>query len=246
MSSQSSIQGQDERLHAFFDDELEDSERALVQAEIERDADLAGEIDDISFMREIVIGALERQAERVPEARFEQLWDNFEATLERESRLQEAAEAPPRPWQRLFSWLRPARLPLAAVATAGLLAIIFARSVGDPAPELADGAEVAEPGAEAGEKPANTPKRPASERPAAGASKGEPPRIAAVPPPKPAPGDPQAPEMNFPQPEPGEAEIRHIEFGGRSGSISQVEGARGTTTVIWVSEDDPVDSERSL
>jgi hypothetical protein len=54
------------------------------------------------------------------------------------------------------------------------------------------------------------------------------------------------PEM-FPQPEPGEAKIRRIEFGGQTGTISQVEGARGTTTVIWVTEDEgPADSERSL
>ena len=50
----------------------------------------------------------------------------------------------------------------------------------------------------------------------------------------------------FPQPEPGEAEIRRIEFGGRSGTISRVEGSRGTTTVIWVNDELPIDSERSL
>ena len=50
----------------------------------------------------------------------------------------------------------------------------------------------------------------------------------------------------FPQPEPGEAEIRRIEFGGRSGTISRVQGSRGTTTVIWVNDQDPIDSERSL
>ena len=70
-----------------------------------------------------------------------------------------------------------------------------------------------------------------------------PPRVAIAPD---QPSPEAAPEM-FPQPEPGEAEIRRIEFGGRTGTISQVEGSKGTTTVIWVTEDDgPVDSERSL
>ena len=56
----------------------------------------------------------------------------------------------------------------------------------------------------------------------------------------------EEPEL-FPEPESNEAEIEKIEFGGRSGTISHIQGSRGTTTVIWVQEDEePVDSERSL
>lgn len=246
MSSQ--VQERDERLFAFFDGELDESERASVEAELAGDESLAATLADLSFMREMVVGDLERQAERVPEARFEQLWDNFEATLDRESRLQEAAEDPPALWQRMVDWLRPARVPLAAVAAAGVLAFVFARGAGSPEEVPGDGEEVA----------SNTPEQPASDQPASdsGAATAPAPELAPQPAPKLAPSqvalapspttdDQEAPEM-FPQPEPGEAEIRRIEFGGQSGSISQVESTRGTTTVIWVVDEDPVDSERSL
>ena len=92
-------------------------------------------------MRAMVVGDLEHQAERVPEARFEQIWDSFEDTVERESRLQEAAETPPMWWQRLLDWARPVRIPLAALAGAGALAFVIARSVGAPTGDEADHAE---------------------------------------------------------------------------------------------------------
>ena len=51
----------------------------------------------------------------------------------------------------------------------------------------------------------------------------------------------------LPAPESNDADIERIEFGGASGRISHIEGVRGTTTVIWVEEEDePADSERSL
>lgn len=226
----------DEQLSAYFDDELDDGVRASVEAEIERDSEFAAKLADLAFMRTMVAGNLELQAERVPEARFEQIWDNFEVALERESRLQEAAEAPPKWWQRLREWARPIRVPLAAVASVGALAFVIARSVGSPSENTDE------------ELAANTQEQPASEgQSVAPDGKAEPTvstndQIAV------APGRDPVPEAEvFPQPEPGEAEIRRIEFGGQAGTISQIEGRRGTTTVIWVTEDeDPVDSERSL
>ncbi|MFO7563472.1 MAG: hypothetical protein R6X02_12575 [Enhygromyxa sp.] len=232
MSSRSDL---DEQLSAYFDDELEESVRATVEAELERDPEFAAQLADLAFMRTMVAGDLEAQADRVPEARFEQLWDSFEVTLERESRLQEAAEAPPKWWQRLREWARPVRIPLAAVAAVGALAFVIARSV--EAPSESSEAEIA----------ANTQEEQASEAPSVAPSKAEPTvspndQVAVAPPHKPVSN-----AEVFPQPEPGEAEIRRIEFGGHAGTISQVEGRRGTTTVIWVTEDeDPVDSERSL
>jgi anti-sigma factor RsiW len=233
MSSPSEI---DEQLSAYFDDELEESVRASVEAELARDPELAAMFADLGFMRTMVTGNLEAQAERVPEARFEQLWDSFEVTLERESRLQEAAEAPPKWWQRLREWARPVRIPLAAVAAVGALAFVIARSVGDPSE---DGKV---------ELAANTQDEQASEAPSVAPDGKAEPTVGpkdqiAVAPIRDAALDAEM----FPQPEPGEAEIRRIEFGGQAGTISQVEGRRGTTTVIWVTEDeDPVDSERSL
>lgn len=236
----------DEQLSAYFDDELEASVRALVDAQLEADDELASHLADLSFMQTMVVGALDHHAERVPEARFEQLWDNFEQTLERESRLQEAAEAPPSLWQRLASWAWPLRAPIAAVAAAGVLVVVFARSAGDPAADTTQqvaantpegDASDAQPGAD-DPTPALASPRSADTVPQADS------RVATAP--EPAPSPELDPAM-FPRPEPGEAEIRRIEFGGRAGVISQVEGSRGTTTVIWVTEDTaPVDSERSL
>lgn len=242
MQTQSSVSEIDEQLSAYFDDELDGELRASIEAELEGDPGLAAKLADLSFMRTMVVGDLDYQADRVPEARFEQLWDSFEGTLERESRLQEAAEAPPSWWQRLHEWARPVRMPLAAVAAVGALAFVIARSVG--APSEGEGPELAE----------NTHADQASEVPVSGEGKvPEPaPKPLAHEPPNPqiavAPDRDAAPAAEvFPQPEPGEAEIRRIEFGGRMGTISQVESSRGTTTVIWVTEDaDPVDSERSL
>lgn len=236
----------DEQLSAFFDDELSPSgpsgpefegESGLAQA-IANDPELAAKLADLHFMRSIIAGALEQQAERVPEARFEQIWDAFDRTLERESRLQDAADAPPGLWERLLSWARPLRVPLATLAAASILVVVFAKSIGSPDQD--------EP---TDEVAANTPEETASEQPAEArpgtAASPEPtkgPQIAVAPAP--------APDANLEalsSPEPGEAEIKRIEFGGRTGTISQIEGNRGTTTVIWVTEDEePIDTERSL
>ncbi|KIG16415.1 hypothetical protein DB30_04459 [Enhygromyxa salina] len=264
MNNQSIVTEFDEQLSAYFDGELGDGSldagdaeslgatlRALVNAEtpgdLDSDEELAAKLADLAFMRTMIVGALEHQAERVPEARFEQVWDGFEQALERESRLQEAAEAPPSVWQRLSEWIRPVRLPLAVVGAAGALVLVFARSAGAP-----NDVGAHDPAVAANSQPSNTQDEPASDaEPTAQARTNPAPAPAPEPVPRvavaPEPPSPEiAPEM-YPQPEPGEAEIRRIEFGGRTGTISQVEGTRGTTTVIWVTEDDgPVDSERSL
>lgn len=242
MQDQASISDIEAQLSAYFDGELEDGTRDQIEARLASDEELAARLSDLSFMREMVVGDLEAQANRVPEARFEQIWDNFEQTLERESRLQEAAEDPPSVWVRLQAWLKPLRVPIGAVAAAGALVVVFTRFAGtpgdDPGSEDAvasntqeDNASDAQPEPSAAE-PAPQPSQPAAD----GA-------IAVAPEP---PSPESEPEM-FPQPEPGEAEIRRIEFAGASGTISQLQGTRGTTTVIWVTEDEaPVDSERSL
>jgi|GEM_PF-1334560 len=252
MQTQSSVSENDEKISAYFDDELDDATRAEIEAEIDANPEFAAKLADLGFMRSMVVGSLEYQAERVPEARFEQLWDSFEHTLERESRLQEAAEAPPGWLQRLVAWARPIRAPLAGVAAVGALAFVIVRSVGAPSEGAGEVELAANTQADAASEaqPGDTPGDP-------GVEPGEPqPRPQFKPPVepqvKPQPQIAAAPERNselgvFPQPEPGEAEIRRIEFGGQMGTISQLESTRGTTTVIWVTEDDdPVDSERSL
>lgn len=248
MQSQSMVSDIEEQLFTYFDDELEAGERETLEAELERDEELAARLADLSFMRAMVVGDLDAQAERVPEARFEQIWDNFEATLERESRLQEAAEEPPGVWQRLVDWMQPRRIPIAAVGVVGGLALLFAFSAGKPGHDegaVAANTQEEEPSDAQPTTQAPTDPSPQTQPvPAPATQPDDEARLAAAPDPSP---DPEIDPDVFPQPEPGEAEIRRIEFGGRTGTISQVEGARGTTTVIWVTEDEaPVDSERSL
>lgn len=236
MHEQPSTMDVHERLSAFFDGELDEQTRLAVEAELEREPELAEQLADLSFMRDLVVGDLEYQADRVPQARFEQIWDNFELTLERESRLQEAAEEPPSLWQRLLAWATPRRMPLATVGVVGALALVFAWSAGAPSePSVATNTQ------DESASDATPDATPPQAEPAPIPVPGED-RLAAAPEPS-----PQVEPEVFPQPEPGEAEIRRIEFGGHVGTISQLEGTRGTTTVIWVTEDEaPVDSERSL
>lgn len=227
----------DERLSAYFDGEL-DGEEGLERA-IEEDPELAAALADFRFMRTLVTGALDQQAERVPEARFEQIWDAFDRTIERESRLQEAAETPPSLWSRLMAWARPLRVPLATVGAASVLVLVLVKSIGSPEGETTDTVASNTPVEPASEQPADAPPAPAT--PDLPTTKG--PAIAVVPDPPAA--DPTLDALSTPQP--GEAEIKRIEFGGHTGTISQIEGNRGTTTVIWVTEDEePVDTERSL
>lgn len=241
MQEQSNTMDVHEQLSAFFDGELNEHERATLEAELEREPEFAAALADLAFMREIVVGDLEYQAERVPEARFEQIWDNFELALDRESRLQEAAEVPPSLWQRLVEWMGPRRIPLTAVGLAGVLGLVFVWSAGAPSDEPTMATNTQDEGA-SDATPGSTPPAPAEPSPAPTLQPSDGDRIAVAP----EPPSQVEPEV-FPQPEPGEAEIRRIEFGGHVGTISQVEGARGTTTVIWVTEDEtPVDSERSL
>lgn len=226
----------DERLSAYFDGEL-DGEEGLARA-IEADPELAAALADLQFMRTLVTGALEQQAERVPEARFEQIWDSFDRTVERESRLQEAADTPPSLWSRLLAWARPLRVPLATAAAASVLALVLAKSIGSPEGETTDTVASNTPEDAASEQPADA--RPASDQ---AQPRAPGPTIAVVP--NPPAADPTLEALSTPQP--GEAQIKRIEFGGHTGTISQIEGNRGTTTVIWVTEDEePVDTERSL
>ena len=50
----------------------------------------------------------------------------------------------------------------------------------------------------------------------------------------------------FPAPVSNDADIQQVEFGGKTGRITTIEGKKGTTTVIWVSEQEPAEAGRSL
>lgn len=119
--------------------------------------------------------------------------------------------------QGFFGRFGPARWPLAAVGVAALALWIVRPSSPD--------AVVAK------SEPAPAPQIPAP---------------APVPSPSPSPSPSPAPNALAAAEVHNDADIQRIEFGGRSGRIQQIEGQRGTTTVIWVTEEEPTTKEREL
>lgn len=234
-------QNTDDRLHldlqAYFDGEMDAAERERFEAELGRQPELKRELADIGIMRELVVGGLEAEAKDVPDARFEQIWDEIDASIDRESRLQESAGTRPSVWARVLPFLRPAALPLAATAAAAAFVVVVVNASGDPSnsePATASNDTVQAP----------APKAAAPE--ATGPAVEPPTQIAQAEPESDPDADADA-VAEFEAPKSNEAEVERIEFGGHSGHIDRLEGSKGTTTVIWIEEDDePVDSERSL
>jgi anti-sigma factor RsiW len=221
-----------ERLHldlqAYFDAQMDAADRERFESELERNPDLRRELDEMRVLRSVVVEGLDAEARDVPAARFEQIWDQIDASIDRESRLQTSAGTRPSLWARVLPFLRPVAFPAAAVAVAAAFVVIVVSSTEDPsnsAPATASKEAVQAPS-------------PATD--SAPGVDAEPSRMARA--------DETAPEpIRFEAPDSNEAEVERIEFGGHSGHIEQLEGTRGTTTVIWIEEDDqPADSERSL
>ena len=222
-------------LQAYFDGEMDAAERERFEAELEREPELRTELDDIGVMRELVVGGLESEAKDVPQARFEQIWDEIDATIDRDARLQESAGTRPSIWARIMPWLRPAALPMAATAAAAAFVVVVVNSTGDPSNTEAPVASN-----ETVQAPAQEPAPQAEPTPPQEGVESAPQLAVKTPVPADEPVDFDVPDSN-------EADVERIEFGGHSGHIEQLEGSRGTTTVIWIEEDDePVDSERSL
>ncbi len=201
----------EEQLSAYFDGELDPGEQAAVEQWLARDAGGRAMLVELGVMRDAIGVSLDSEATKVPAARFEQIWDEIDRALDRETAAHHPAAPVPSLWARVLGLLRPAWLPVAAVAGVATVALVFA-----------SGGSVT---------PTNSPEVAAS---------------------KPVPSTPKptlvaAPEEAvFPAPEMYEAEIERIEFGGKNGRIGTIEGKRGTTTVIWVSDEDTAPGLRSL
>lgn len=202
----------EEQLSAYFDGELDPAERAEVEQWLARDVAGRATLAELGVMRDAITVSLDAEAAKVPAARFEQIWDEIDRALDRETAAHQPAAAVPSLWTRMLGVLRPAWLPVAAVAGVAAVAIVF---VSGGAVTPTNSPEVA------ASKP--TPTIPA-------------PALAAVP----------EAEAVFPAPDMHEAEIERIEFGGKNGRIGTIEGKRGTTTVIWVSDEDAAPGQRSL
>ncbi len=222
---------ENENLHAYFDGELQGEEREAVEAMLTEDAEAT--LAELSLLRQAISVGLEAEADKVPEARFEQLWDEVERTLERDARLQQAADSDVSLWSRVSAFFKPLWVPSAALAGVAAAAAIYINS-GEPEATENTAVSVAskdEPAQEAADE--TMPPAPTAapeERP----DDRQDDRLAAKV---------EAEEM----PSNSEAEIQRIEFGGKTGRIDKIENKQGITTVIWIDdEDETLDSERAL
>jgi len=219
----SSLPALDERLQAYFDGELDQAQAAKMAEQLGADPELAQRVDDLTFLSEMVRGTLEHESKALPQARFEQIWERFDSRMAREARLQDTAGQRERMPAKLKRWFAAVKVPLAVGAAAAV--VVGVTVVGsNNGPDMA------------------------SNQPASAPALAQPSLQTPPPAPRLAAG-PMTPTPNTDafDAKSNEADIEQIEFGGRSGTVSQFHGSRGTTTVIWVQEDDePIDSERSL
>lgn len=220
-------------LSAYFDEELTPEQAASIERALAEDPQLRTEHEQFGLLRGTLRAALEAEAQAVPAARFEQIWDEIDRAIERDARLQAEADRHASIWTRLWAALRPVRVPvLAAAAAAAVVAFVVIGPGADAPNNPAGSASVAEAPPPTTTEPSVAPiadsKRLAARQP----------EVAPAPA---TSADPKLPPM--PVPESNEAEIHGIEFGGKHGRISNT----GTVTVLYVEEDEtPPNSERSL
>lgn len=204
----------EEKLSAYFDGELEPAERQQIEQWLSRDTAGRATLAELGVMRDALDASLAMEAAKIPQARFEQIWDEIDRTLDRETSAHMPAVAAPSLWTRMLSVLRPAWVPMAAVG--GVAAVLIVVANNDAVtPTNTDGAVASKP--------------------------------TTVIAPEATPALAVAPdlELTFPAPDMHEAEIERIEF-GKNGRIGTIEGKRGTTTVIWISDEDAGPGPRSL
>ena len=218
-----------EDLELYFDGELTGAEAQELAAQIEAQPELAAELDKLGSLRGVVSAALMHKADEVPQARFEQLWDEIDRSLDQEeSRQRVAASEAPSFWSRLRGVLGPLRVPAMVAAAAVAVTVVVMRTGGDASTPNNPPAVASEQG----QREVSTP-MPAADQPQPSGSK-----MAQAP-----EAPPEAESKVFEAPEPGQADIESIQFGGKNGRI----GRAGTVTVLYVEEDDEsIETERSL
>mgnify|MGYP000193263372 CR=1 FL=1 len=202
------MNGTEEQLSAYIDGELSPAERAEVDQWLARDPQARALVAEFGLLRGAVTAGLEAEAEKVPQARFEQIWDEIDRALDRETAAVPSTPPAASLWSRMLGVLRPVWVPVAATAA---VAAVVVGIVGSGAITRTDGPAV---------------------QPAVASNE-------VAPAPVLADSKPVEAEPVIPAPALGEAEIERIEFGSKAGRIGTIEGKRGTTTVIWISEDEP-------
>lgn len=230
MSTEPSTTVTPQDLSAYFDEELSPEQADAVARALAEDPGLRREHAELGLLGGALRAALDAEAQAVPAARFEQIWDEIDRAIERDARLQAEANRHASIWTRLWAAFRPVRIPaLAAAAAAAIAIMVLGPGAGEPnnprsAPSVA---EVTPPAPSATGAPPAQPERLAVD------DLGSRPPAPSV--------DSKLPPM--PVPDSSEAEIHGIEFGGKHGRISHT----GTVTVLYVEEDEtPPNSERSL
>ena len=125
---------QAKRVHAYFDGEVEPEERASIEALLARAPDAKTTLVELDLLHRAVAASFDAEADKIPEARFEQIWDEIDRTLDRDARLQRAADVNVSLWSRIGAVLRPLWAPAAAaVGVAAVVALLVSRGDGDAA-----------------------------------------------------------------------------------------------------------------
>ena len=226
-----------DELALHFDGESTGAEAHELAAQIDADPELREELAQLGIVRGLVQETLKTKAAEVPQARFEQIWDEIDRQLDRET----AAAGPSAGsfWSRVWTALRPVRIPLAAAAGAAAVTLVVVSVMDSDKGVSAENnsaavASAQEPTAEQEPETSPAPGIESKDSPEA-LPAGE--RMAVAPPEDPVLDD------DLPSPKKVEAEIHGVEFSGHTGRISKT----GTVTVLYLEEEvQPKDTERSL
>ncbi len=230
-----------DELALHFDGELTGAEAHELAAQIDADPELREELDQLGIVQSLVQETLKRKAAQIPAARFEQIWDEIDRQLDRETATSPASGSF---WTRVWTALRPARIPMAAAAAAAAVTLIVVSVTGSDSDKDVTGGSN-NPGAVASvEEPAAEPPAPQPESKTPSAlPAGDRMAVAPAPAPTPAPMSDDDTDVDLPKPKKVEAEIHGVEFSGHTGRISKT----GTVTVLYLEEEaQPKDTERSL
>ncbi len=232
-----------EELALHFDGESTGAEAHELAAQIDADPELREELAQLGIVRGLVQETLKTKAAEIPQARFEQIWDEIDRQLDRETAA--AGSSAGSFWSRVWTALRPVRIPLGAAAAAAAVTLVVVSVMDSDKGVAAENnpaavASAQEPAAEQQPETAPAPRDESKDAPSAIPS-GE--RMALAPlkdPPSPALGES---DDDLPSPKKAEAEIHGVEFSGHTGRISKT----GTVTVLYLEEEaQPKDTERSL
>lgn len=121
-----------EDLQRYFDGELTGAQAQELASLVDASPELSAEIRQLQRMGSLVRDTLRHEAQSIPSARFEQVWDEIEHAIDIRA---DEREPQPSLWARLWESLRPARIPLIATLGAAALALILVRSGSeDPEP----------------------------------------------------------------------------------------------------------------